>query len=149
MKASALKSAPAVCVIRDFSLSGQTSNYKLDKSEMRRLLFGASLAAHNVYGTGVDLYHKALSSLVATVIVKNHQGLHLRAASALVQVTKDFTSSITVIYGNQEVNARSVIQLILLRASYGAKLKIKVDGPDAAAALAAIRSIFEQRFNEE
>jgi phosphocarrier protein HPr len=73
----------------------------------------------------------------------------LRAASTLAQVIKDFASTITIVYDIHEVNAHSVIQLIMLRASYGAELKIKVEGPDAAAALAAVRLIFEQRFNEE
>jgi phosphotransferase system HPr (HPr) family protein len=86
---------------------------------------------------------------VATLKVENSRGLHLRAASTLAQVSKDFVSTITIVSDTQEVNARSVIQLIMLRARYGAVLKIKVEGPDAAAALAAVRSIFEQRFNEE
>ncbi|HTT74371.1 MAG TPA: HPr family phosphocarrier protein [Candidatus Binataceae bacterium] len=90
-----------------------------------------------------------MNSLAATLEVKNKLGLHLRAASVLSQVAKDFQSAIIVSYGNQEVNARSVIQLMMLGAAHGAKLKIKVQGPDAAEAMAAIKSLFEQRFNEE
>ena len=90
-----------------------------------------------------------MSSLAATLEVKNKLGLHLRAASTLAQVAKDFTSTILIGHGNQEVNARSVIQLMMLGAAHGSKLKIKVQGSDASEALAAIKSIFEQRFNEE
>jgi phosphotransferase system HPr-like phosphotransfer protein len=37
----------------------------------------------------------------------------------------------------------------MLGASQGTKLKVKVEGPDAHAAMSAIKEIFEQRFNEE
>lgn len=73
----------------------------------------------------------------------------MRAASVLSQIAKEFQSTITVSHGGQEANARSVIQLMTLGAAHGAKLKIKIQGPDEAAAMMAIKSIFEQRFNEE
>ena len=90
-----------------------------------------------------------VNPLAATLEIKNKLGLHLRAASTLAQIAKGFQSAITVGHGDQEVNARSVIQLMMLGAAHGTKLKIKIQGPDAAAAMAAIKSIFEQRFNEE
>jgi phosphotransferase system HPr (HPr) family protein len=102
-----------------------------------------------VYRGGPDLYPEAVNSLSATLEVKNKLGLHLRAASTLAQIAKEYTSTIMIGHGSQEVSARSVIQLMMLGAAHGSKLKIKVQGPDAADALAAIKSIFEQRFNEE
>jgi phosphotransferase system HPr (HPr) family protein len=90
-----------------------------------------------------------VNPLAATLEIKNKLGLHLRAASTLAQIAKEFQSAITVGHGDQEVNARSVIQLMMLGAAHGTKLKIKIQGPDAVAAMAAIKSIFEQRFNEE
>ena len=90
-----------------------------------------------------------MNATSATLEVKNKLGLHLRAASTLAQVAKDFESSITLSNGAQEVSARSVIQIMMLGAAQGAKLKVKVQGPDAQAALAAIKAIFDQRFNEE
>jgi phosphotransferase system HPr (HPr) family protein len=90
-----------------------------------------------------------VNALAATLEVKNKLGLHLRAVSVLSQVAKEFQSTIMIGNANQEVNARSVIQLMMLGAAHGSKLKVKVSGPDAGAAMAAIKSIFEQRFNEE
>jgi phosphotransferase system HPr (HPr) family protein len=90
-----------------------------------------------------------VNPLAATLEIKNKLGLHLRAASTLAQIAKEFQSAITIGHGDQEVNARSVIQLMMLGAPHGTKLKIKIQGPDAVAAMAAIKSIFEQRFNEE
>jgi phosphotransferase system HPr (HPr) family protein len=90
-----------------------------------------------------------VNALAATLEVKNKLGLHLRAASTLAQVAKGFVSAITIGHGCQEVNARSVIQLMMLGAAHGSKLKVKVQGADAPEAMAAIKAIFERRFNEE
>jgi len=87
-------------------------------------------------------------SVAATLEVTNTFGLHLRAASTLAQVARQFTSIITVEHGNQEVNARSVLGLAMLRVVHGTKLKIAIRGSDAAAAFEAIKLIFEQRFYE-
>jgi len=51
--------------------------------------------------------------------------------------------------GKQEVSARSVTSLLMLGAGQGTKLQVKVVGPDAAAAMAAIKSLFEARFGED
>jgi phosphotransferase system HPr-like phosphotransfer protein len=37
----------------------------------------------------------------------------------------------------------------MLGAGQGTKLKVKAEGPDAQAAMNAIKELFEQRFNEE
>jgi phosphotransferase system HPr (HPr) family protein len=85
----------------------------------------------------------------ATLEIKNRLGLHLRAASTLADTVKRFTATVTLISGRQEVNARSVTQLIMLGAGQGTKLKVKVEGPDAAAAMTAIKSLFDARFGED
>ena len=73
----------------------------------------------------------------------------MRAASTLADTVKRFTATVTLISGRQEVNARSVTQLIMLGAGQGTKLKVKVEGPDAAAAMTAIKSLFDARFGED
>jgi phosphocarrier protein HPr len=85
----------------------------------------------------------------ATLEVKNRLGLHLRAASALAQSLKQFNSTVTLSDGRQEINARSVTSLITLGAAQGTRLKVKADGPDAHATMAAIKSLFESRFGED
>ena len=85
----------------------------------------------------------------ATLEIKNRLGLHLRAASALAETAKRFDSTVTLVCGRQEVNARSVTQLIMLGAGQGTKVKVKVNGPDATAAMAAIKSLFDARFGED
>lgn len=85
----------------------------------------------------------------ATVEIKNRLGLHLRAASVLAQSLKQFDSAVTFSNGRQEVNGRSVTSLIMLGAAQGTRLNVRVEGRDAQATMAAIKSIFEARFGEE
>jgi phosphotransferase system HPr (HPr) family protein len=90
-----------------------------------------------------------VSAVEATLEIKNRLGLHLRAASTLAQSLKQFSSTVMLSYGDQEVNARSVTSLIMLGAAQGAKLKVKTEGDDAQATMAAVKSLFEARFGEE
>lgn len=85
----------------------------------------------------------------ARVHVKNRLGLHLRAASSLAQTAAKFDATLTLERGTQRVNARSVTALIMLGAGKGATLKVRAEGPDEAAALAAVRQLFEQGFGED
>lgn len=85
----------------------------------------------------------------ATVEVKNRLGLHLRAASTLAETVSKFSAAVNITYGKDQVNARSVTGLIMLGAAKGTKLKIKAEGADARAAVAAVRALFDNRFGEE
>jgi phosphotransferase system HPr (HPr) family protein len=90
-----------------------------------------------------------VSTAEATLEIRNRLGLHLRAASALLQTARNFSSTVTLSNGQQEVNVRSVTSLMMLGAGQGTKLKVKAEGADAPAALAAIKELFEARFGED
>ena len=85
----------------------------------------------------------------ATVEVKNRLGLHLRAVSALVQTVQRFNSAVTLEYAKERVSARSIIAVSALGAAKGSRLRVRVQGPDADAALAAIKQLFDDRFGED
>lgn len=90
-----------------------------------------------------------MSTAEATLEIKNRLGLHLRAASTLMQALKPFTAAVTVSLGRQQANARSVTSLIMLGAGLGTELTVKAEGEDADQALATVRSLFEERFGED
>lgn len=85
----------------------------------------------------------------ANLEIKNRLGLHLRAASTLAQSLKPFASSVTFEIEGRQANARSVTSLIMLGAGIGTRLRVKVEGADAAATLKAVRDLFDQRFGED
>ncbi len=66
-----------------------------------------------------------------------------------MQALKPFTSNVTFSMRGKQANARSVTSLMMLGAGVGTKLRVKVEGPDADAALETVKSLFEQRFGED
>ncbi len=83
-----------------------------------------------------------------TVTLRNRLGLHARAAAKLVHTATSFASKVTLTKDGDEVDAKSILGLLLLAASKGASLLVRVDGADESQALAAIRDLVERRFDE-
>ena len=73
--------------------------------------------------------------------IKNEQGLHARPAAIFVQIANKYESDIVVKKGRQEVNGKSIMGLLTLAAEKGAKLHIKVNGPDAKEAIEELEKI--------
>nr|MBU1328825.1 HPr family phosphocarrier protein [Candidatus Omnitrophota bacterium] len=73
--------------------------------------------------------------------IKNKQGLHARPAAIFVQIANKYESDIAVKKGRQEVNGKSIMGLLTLAAEKGAKLHIKVNGPDAKEAIEELEKI--------
>jgi phosphocarrier protein NPr len=90
-----------------------------------------------------------MSVLEGTVEVANRLGLHLRAATKLAETARGFQSKVTIVGGDGQADARSVINLMMLGAATGTRLKVRVDGPDARAALDAVERLFRDRFGED
>ncbi len=83
------------------------------------------------------------------VQIINRLGLHLRAATTLAQAAAKFKSTITVIRGKDQANARSVTALIMLGAGKGTRLNLRAQGDDAQAAVAELGGLFSNGFGEE
>ena len=56
-------------------------------------------------------------------------------------------TSVTVSRGDIIVDAKSIMELLLLEASSGTELTIAAEGPEATAAIAELRSLFERSFD--
>jgi phosphocarrier protein len=84
-----------------------------------------------------------------SIVIQNRAGIHARPAAMLVQLTKNFTSNIYFERGKDRINAKSIMGIITLGASYGTELKIIVEGEDEEAAVAALVHLFESKFEEE
>lgn len=83
------------------------------------------------------------------VTVKNGLGLHARPATALVKKLKAFQSNVSFTYNGETVNAKSVMNILLLAAAQHAKLEVLVEGSDAEEVKAQILETFEQGFGED
>lgn len=84
-----------------------------------------------------------------TLAITNRRGLHARASARLVTVASGYQSVITVSRDGSDVVGTSIMGLMMLAAACGDSIDVRAEGPDAAAALAAIVALVEGRFGEE
>jgi phosphocarrier protein len=75
------------------------------------------------------------------LIVKNKQGLHARPAALFVQVANKFDARITVKHGEEEVNGKSVMGILMLGAERGSQIVIEAEGDDAQKAILELENI--------
>jgi phosphotransferase system HPr (HPr) family protein len=75
-------------------------------------------------------------------------GLHLRPAELFARTATRFVSEIRVIYMDkgEQVNGKSLLDLITLAAECGAVLKIEAQGPDAELAVETLSRLVESDF---
>ncbi|RYZ72135.1 MAG: HPr family phosphocarrier protein [Lysobacteraceae bacterium] len=81
--------------------------------------------------------------------VSNRLGLHARATAKLVQVLSGYRCNATLSAKGREVNAKSIMGVMLLAAGQGTPVTVRVDGEGEADALEAVAALFERRFDEE
>jgi phosphocarrier protein len=81
--------------------------------------------------------------------IRNRAGIHARPAALLVQTVKDFNCSVYIEKGDDQINAKSIMGVLTLGASYGTELKLITDGKDEEAAMEALLNLFESGFEED
>ena len=81
-------------------------------------------------------------------IVSNRLGLHARATAKLVQALSSFRCNATLSARGREVNAKSIMGVMLLAAGTGTPVLLRVDGEDESEAAAAVAALFDRRFDE-
>ena len=81
--------------------------------------------------------------------ISNRLGLHARASAKLVQVLSGFRCSATLAAKGREVNAKSIMGVMLLAAGPGTTVLMRVEGEDEAAAMTAVAELFERKFDED
>ncbi len=83
--------------------------------------------------------------------VENRLGLHARAAAKLVRVASQYDSQIQLARegATRQIDAKSILGILMLAASQGVRLVISIEGQDELEAGEAIRRLFENKFGEE
>jgi phosphocarrier protein len=80
--------------------------------------------------------------------IKNKLGLHARAAAKLVHVAARFKSSIKIRKGNEEVDAKSILGILLLAAGPGTMITLTATGDDETQAVESIEALIDSKFDE-
>jgi phosphotransferase system HPr (HPr) family protein len=81
--------------------------------------------------------------------IVNRLGLHARAAAKLVHTAGAYQSRVTVCRNGEEVDAKSILGLMMMAAAQGSRVTVRCDGSDEEAALTAVTDLIANRFDEE
>ena len=73
-------------------------------------------------------------------MICNDRGLHTRPSTELVKCASSFRSQIFLSYQKLAVNAKSLLGVLMLAATKGAKISVEAEGEDAEE---AVRSLIE------
>ncbi|WP_445946254.1 HPr family phosphocarrier protein [Shewanella sp.] len=82
------------------------------------------------------------------ITIVNKLGLHARAATKLAVLASEFEAEVRLFQGDKQASAASVLGLLMLESAMGKEITIVAQGKDAQAALDAISSLINARFDE-
>jgi len=85
----------------------------------------------------------------ARLTICNERGLHARAAAKFVRLAATFDADVKVSKDGTQVSGSSIMGLMMLAAGPGQEIEVSADGAEGEAALAAIRALVEDKFEEE
>lgn len=83
-----------------------------------------------------------------TVVIRNAEGLHMRPAMQFVDCANGFKAKICVEKDSQTVDGKSIMQVTMLAATQGTKLKIIATGSDAREAVDRLAELLESDITE-
>lgn len=77
------------------------------------------------------------------VMVKNPTGLHARPATLLVKKASSFKSDVSVEYNGKKANVKSLIGVLSLGVTKGAKIVVFANGEDEEVAVEEVAKLIE------
>lgn len=80
--------------------------------------------------------------------IVNRLGLHARAAAKFVTLAGRFESSVELLFGDQQVNGKSIMAVMMLAARQGMSLQMEVEGADEVEAAECLAALVADRFGE-
>ena len=83
-----------------------------------------------------------------SIEIRNKLGLHARAAAKLVHTAARFKAEIKIRKGEEEVDGKSILGILLLAAGRGSSITVLADGEDERDALDAVEKLIEAKFDE-
>lgn len=88
--------------------------------------------------------------LKRTVPITNIRGLHARASRKLAEIALNYEdTTIMVRREEEEADARSLMDLMMLGAGIGSEIELDAEGPEAEKALDQIEALIRAKFHED
>jgi len=84
-------------------------------------------------------------------VLNNPYGLHARPATVFVQTAMEFQADVQVcnLSNNMTADGKSVLSMLMLAAPVGTRIRITVNGQDAASAMNSLRDLVLRGFDDE
>ncbi|AOY91898.1 phosphocarrier protein HPr [Cupriavidus sp. USMAA2-4] len=82
------------------------------------------------------------------VTIINKLGLHARASAKLTQLAGSYVSQIKMSRNGRQVDAKSIMGVMMLAAGIGSTVTIEIEGPDEQDAMEALVALIGNRFGE-
>ena len=87
--------------------------------------------------------------LKRTLRIVNVRGLHARASRTLAELALSFDDTIIMVRReDEEADARSLMDLMMLGAGVGSEIEVEAEGPEAARALDLVEALVAAKFHE-
>ncbi len=83
------------------------------------------------------------------LVIKNRLGLHARAAAKMVQLSNEFASNLIIRFDGQEIDGKSILNILTLACPLGSDILLQAEGPDAEKLLEAMERLINDKFGEE
>ena len=83
------------------------------------------------------------------VVILNRAGIHARPASMIVQAAQKYSCSIWIERENSKINAKSIMNILALGATYQSELVLMAEGTDEEDAVEELANLFKNKFREE
>jgi phosphocarrier protein len=82
------------------------------------------------------------------IVIINKLGLHARATAKLVATASAYPCSVRVCGKGREVDAKNIMQIMMLAASKGTEVELVADGPGEQEAIDALTTLINDYFGE-
>lgn len=82
------------------------------------------------------------------ITIVNKLGLHARAAAKLVTLASEFECDIQLARAGRQVNAKSIMGVMMLAAGKGTSLELIATGADEVDAVNRLEKLVQERFGE-
>jgi phosphocarrier protein HPr len=93
-------------------------------------------------------YHSTMNKIEKEITVVNKKGLHARPAALFVNLVEKYDVTVTLSKGDDNINGRSIMGILMLGAVTGTVLKISVEGAQAEDAMAEFEKFFNKQEEE-
>ena len=89
-----------------------------------------------------------MNKIEKELTVVNKKGLHARPAAYFVGLVEKFDVTVTLAKGEEKVNGKSIMGILMLGAVAGTVLKVTLEGVQAKAAMEEFEKFFSKQEEE-